>query len=51
LWFDPEKSRWGGFIAAALGIGDFKRLEEILRERAARGPIAWKWKSLLLAAR
>jgi putative ATPase len=51
LWFDPERSRWGAFIASALGEKDFKRLEEILRERIARGPLAWKWKSLLLAAR
>jgi putative ATPase len=51
LWFDPERSRWGGFIASALGMEDFKRLEEILRERIARSPITWKWKSLLLTAR
>jgi putative ATPase len=51
LWFDPEKSRWGGFIASALGPEDFKRLEGILRERIARGPVVWKWKSLLLTAR
>jgi putative ATPase len=51
LWFDPERSRWGGFIASVLGMEDFRRLEGILRERIARGPITWKWKSLLLTAR
>jgi putative ATPase len=50
LWFDPERSRWGSFVSSALGIDDFKRLEGILRERTAQGPLTWKWKSLLLVA-
>ncbi|MDR0401094.1 MAG: AAA family ATPase [Treponema sp.] len=48
LWFDGDRSRWGSFIRAAMGDRDFKRLEQLMRERIARGPLAWNWKSVLL---
>jgi putative ATPase len=50
-WFDREKSTWGNRIAAVLGEQDFNAARELLAERAKRGPLTWKWKSLLLTAR
>jgi putative ATPase len=46
-WFDTEKSRWGRYIASALGDG-FGLLRRMLQERAKEGPVLWRWKSLLL---
>ena len=51
LWFDGERSRWGKLIRAEMGDGDFKLLEERMRERIAQGPLTWNWKSVLLTAR
>jgi putative ATPase len=50
LWFDTEKSPWGAFIARALGDAAFARLREILHNLISRGPLVWRWKSLLLTA-
>jgi hypothetical protein len=46
-WFDTEKSRWGRYIAAALGDG-FNMLQGMMRDRAKEGPVLWRWKSLLV---
>ncbi|MDR1972419.1 MAG: AAA family ATPase [Treponema sp.] len=51
LWFDASRSRWGSFIAAALGEDEVKAVENLLRERIGEGPVSWAWKSLLLKAR
>jgi putative ATPase len=51
LWFDSGHSRWGSLIRAELGDRDFKRLEDLMRERIGQGPLTWNWKSILLAAR
>jgi putative ATPase len=50
-WFDRDRSSWGASVAGSLGDGDFNRIREILTERAARGPLLWKWKSFLLLGR
>jgi putative ATPase len=49
-WFDPEHSRWGSAIGKSLGQADFSRVETLLREQTAKGPLVWKWKSVLLRA-
>jgi putative ATPase len=51
LWFDGERSRWGGFIKSRLGDKDFAALEALMREAVATGPLTWNWKSILLRAR
>ncbi len=50
-WFDKEHSRWGMFIGKILPETDFSQAETLLRNRIGRGPINWKWKSILLQAR
>ncbi|MDR0377817.1 MAG: AAA family ATPase, partial [Spirochaetaceae bacterium] len=47
-WFDVNRSSWGASVRERLGDGDFTRIREALTERAARGPLLWKWKSFLL---
>ncbi|MCL2094346.1 MAG: AAA family ATPase [Treponema sp.] len=47
-WFNQEKSSWGAFIAASLGEKDFNQIHSILEEGIKKGPLTWKWKSLLL---
>jgi putative ATPase len=47
-WFDKDRSSWGTSVCESLGDGDFNRIREALTERAARGPLIWKWKSFLL---
>jgi putative ATPase len=47
-WFDKERSSWGAKVWEHLGDGDFNRIREALNERAAQGPMIWKWKSFLL---
>jgi putative ATPase len=49
-WFDREHSRWGAFISKHLAKDDFSHAGELLRRRIDRGPIVWKWKSILLQA-
>ncbi|AEF85043.1 ATPase, AAA family [Treponema primitia ZAS-2] len=48
LWFDKEKSSWGSYIYKSLGEEAFSELRDMLQTRAAKGPILWKWRSLLL---
>jgi len=48
-WFN-DKSRWGSFMAANLDKKDFTGIEGILRQRIAKGPILWQWKSICLKA-
>jgi hypothetical protein len=47
-WFDSENSRWGSFMAKALKDKDFTAIEQSLRLRISKGPVLWKWQSLLL---
>ncbi|GHV71128.1 ATPase AAA [Spirochaetia bacterium] len=47
-WFDKEKSSWGAAIAAGLGDKDFEAIRRLLEDRIGRGPLIWKWKSILL---
>jgi hypothetical protein len=49
-WFDAERSSWGSFISNRLGEKSFMTLRSLLAERISRGPLPWKWKSLLLKA-
>jgi putative ATPase len=50
-WFDRENSRWGAFIAKNLGEHEFLHIETLLQERIKKGPLPWKWKSILLKAK
>ncbi|MDR2134541.1 MAG: AAA family ATPase [Treponema sp.] len=50
-WFDPEHSRWGSAIGKNLGKADFSLIESLLREQTAKGPLVWKWQSVLLSAK
>jgi putative ATPase len=47
-WFDKDRSSWGASVWERLGDKDFNRIREALTERAAQGPLIWKWKSFLL---
>ena len=47
-WFDSERSPWGSFIKASLGEKSFFLVKALLEERTRKGPLSWKWKSLLL---
>jgi putative ATPase len=47
-WFDTGRSSWGASVYKSLGDDDFNRIRDLLAERAARGPLLWKWKSILL---
>jgi putative ATPase len=49
-WFDRKHSRWGAFISKQMGKNDFSHTEESLRRRIQKGPLVWKWKSILLQA-
>jgi len=48
-WFDTN-SRWGAFMNKNLEKSDFLAVEEALRLRIAKGPLAWRWKSICLQA-
>jgi putative ATPase len=50
-WFDKDRSSWGASVSGILGDRDFNRVRETLAERAACGPLIWKWKSFLLLGR
>jgi putative ATPase len=50
-WFDRQKSRWGVFMGKNLDTDDFSSLETALRQRIQAGPLPWKWKSVLFAAK
>ncbi|MDR2020336.1 MAG: hypothetical protein LBQ14_06190, partial [Treponema sp.] len=49
-WFDGEKSSWGAAMAESIGEADLAVLKALLLERAAAGPLTWRWKSFLLKA-
>jgi putative ATPase len=48
LWFNKEKSRWGAFMSNHLSEEDFNAIQQLLTIRAGKGPVTWKWKSILL---
>jgi putative ATPase len=48
LWFDSERSPWGLSISRGIGEKSFLAIRTLLDERISKGPIRWKWKSLLL---
>jgi hypothetical protein len=50
LWFG-KTSRWGRFMSAALSVDDYQKIRALLTERAGRGPILWRWTSLLSVSR
>ena len=50
-WFDMERSPWGLSISHSLGEKAFLSVRTLLDERVSRGPVCWKWKSLLLKGR
>jgi putative ATPase len=50
-WFNKEHSRWGSFFSKFLPEKDFLLAEELLRKRIQKGPLVWKWKSILLTAK
>jgi len=47
-WFDTERSPWGLSISRSIGEKSFLLVRTLLDERISRGPVCWKWKSLLL---
>jgi putative ATPase len=47
-WFDTERSPWGLSISHSMGEVSFQSVRTLLDERISRGPLCWKWKSLLL---
>jgi putative ATPase len=50
LWFNTSRSRWGAFMGKHLKKADFTAAEDLLRRRAQKGPLLWRWKSALLKA-
>jgi putative ATPase len=50
-WFDTERSPWGLSISRSLGEKSFLSIRTFLDERISRGPVCWKWKSVLLKAK
>jgi putative ATPase len=49
-WFNTDQSRWGSFISKTLEKHDFEAIEQALRQRTAKGPIMWLWKSVCFKA-
>jgi putative ATPase len=49
-WFDPARSRWGAFMSQNLSPSDFNTALDLLRRRIQKGPLLWRWKSVLLKA-
>jgi putative ATPase len=47
-WFDAERSPWGLSISRNLGEKSFQSIRKLLDERISRGPLCWKWKSVLI---
>jgi len=47
-WFDSERSPWGLSMSRSLGEKSFLAIRTLLDERISKGPIFWKWKSLLV---
>ena len=50
-WFAIKKSRWGAFMGKSLAKNEFEQAEALLRQQIKKGPLLWKWKSLLFCAR
>jgi putative ATPase len=50
-WFDAARSSWAARIVQIIGEKDFAAIRGLLAERAKEGPLLWKWKSFLLAAK
>jgi putative ATPase len=50
-WFDPARSRWGAFMSKNLDPSGFAAAGELLRGRIPKGPLVWRWKSVLLLAK
>jgi putative ATPase len=48
-WFDAKGS-WGSFICQNIGDESFRSVRSFFEERITRGPVLWKWRSLLLRA-
>jgi putative ATPase len=49
-WFDPAKSPWGTFIHETLGEADFADVKARISGQAQSGPLAWRWRSVLVKA-
>jgi len=49
-WFNIDQSRWGSFMVKTLEKSVFPKIEEALLLRIAKGPVLWRWKSILLTA-
>ena len=50
-WFNTEQSRWGSFMFKNLNNSDFSAIEDCLRIRIAKGPLLWRWRSVLYNAK
>jgi putative ATPase len=48
-WFDAKGS-WGSFIRENIGAESFQAVRCFFEERITKGPMLWKWRSLLLKA-
>ncbi|MCL1959774.1 MAG: AAA family ATPase [Spirochaetes bacterium] len=49
-WFNTDQSRWGSFMVKNLEKSVFSKIEEAVFLRIAKGPVLWRWKSILLTA-
>jgi putative ATPase len=47
-WFDSGQSRWGSFMSQNLKKDDYFEIEQVIRQRIGKGPLLWRWKSVLL---
>ncbi|GAB1481598.1 hypothetical protein MASR2M78_04130 [Treponema sp.] len=50
-WFDSEQSSWGKHISEKLGSEAFEKLRSAFVALCSKGPLLWKWKSLLVHSR
>ena len=51
VWFNTDQSRWGSFMEKQLNKNEFLTIREVLQTRIAKGPLLWRWQSILLNAR
>jgi len=49
-WFDAKNSRWGSFMSSSLPADVFNSIGDAIRQRIAKGPILWRWRSICLKA-
>jgi putative ATPase len=49
-WFDPGRSPWAQALVQGLGEEKMNQLRVLLEQKAQRGPILWRWKSVRLYA-